>query len=113
MSSRTFVVSVACAAACLSLSAVGYSQVLGDLKGRVTDASGAAVAGATVQLTDSNTGVRQSATTTSAGTYDFPDLVSSRYALAIESPGFARTEQSGITVTTGQTVGLDVALKVG
>ncbi len=113
MSSRTFVVSVACAAACLSLSAVGYSQVLGDLKGRVTDASGAVVAGATVQLTDSNTGVRQSATTTSAGTYDFPDLVSSRYALAIESPGFARTEQSGITVTTGQTVGLDVTLKAG
>ncbi len=103
----------ACVAASLSLSAVGYTQVLGDLKGRVTDASGATIAGAHVELTDTNTGIRQSSTTSSAGTYDFPNLVSSRYSLSVDGNGFAHTQQSGITVTTGQTVGLDVMLKAG
>ncbi len=113
MSSRRIVLIAVCAAACLSLCAVGYAQVLGDLKGRIADASGATVAGAHVQLTDSSTGVRQSAVTSSAGTYDFPNLVSSRYALSVEANGFARTEQSGVTVTTGETVGLDVMLRAG
>ncbi len=103
----------AMAAACLALSAIGHTQVLGDLKGRVTDASGATVSGARVVLTDMNTGVRQTTTTSSAGTYDFPDLISSRYMLSIDSAGFAHTERSGVTVTTGQTVGLDLALKAG
>ena len=103
----------AAAVACLVMSAAGHTQVLGDLKGRVTDASGAIVSGATVVLTDSNTGVRQTATTSSAGTYDFPNLTSSRYMLAIDAAGFAHTERSGVTVTTGETVGLDLALKAG
>ena len=103
----------AMAAACLALSTIGHTQVLGDLKGRVTDAAGATVSGARVVLTDMNTGVRQTATTSSAGTYDFPDLISSRYMLSIDSAGFAHTERSGVTVTTGQTVGLDLALKAG
>ncbi len=103
----------AAAVACLALSAVGYAQVMGDLKGRITDVSGATITGAIVVLTDSNTGVRQTATTTSAGTYDFPNLTSSRYMLAVDGAGFAHTERNGITVTTGQTVGLDIALTAG
>ena len=103
--------SVAIAAACVALPV--YSQVLGDLKGRVADASGATVAGATVQLTDMNTGVRQNATTSSAGTYDFPNLVSSVYVVRVKADGFNFYERSGVTVTTGQTVGLDFVLPVG
>ncbi len=102
---------VAIAAACVALPV--YSQVLGDLKGRVADASGATVAGATVQLTDMNTGVRQNATTSSAGTYDFPNLVSSVYVVRVKADGFNFYERSGVTVTTGQTVGLDLVLPVG
>ncbi len=93
--------------------AAAHAQVLGDLKGRIADASGAAIANATVELTDTQTGVRQRAISTSAGTYDFPNLVSSTYRLAVEGSGFKRTEQTGITVTTGQTVGLDVTLQAG
>ncbi len=103
----------AAAVACLALSAVGHAQVLGDLKGRITDVSRATITGAIVVLTDSNTGVRQTATTTSAGTYDFPNLTSSRYTLAVDGAGFAHTERNGIIVTTGQTVGLDIALTAG
>ncbi len=105
------VFSAALAAVCVALPAHG--QVLGDLKGRIADASGATVAGATVQLTDMNTGVRQSAITGSSGTYDFPNLVSSVYVVRVDAQGFNPYERSGVTVTTGQTVGLDLVLPVG
>jgi len=92
---------------------VMHAQVLGDLKGRVTDASGAALSGARVDLTDTDTGVRQSTTTSSAGTYDFTNLISGIYRIAVQSSGFKGSKRTGITVTTGQTVGLDIALEAG
>ncbi len=110
MTSRS-VLSVAIAVACVAVPMHG--QVLGDLKGRIADASGATVAGATVQLTDLNTGVCQSVVTSSSGTYDFPNLVSSVYVVRVDAQGFNPYEQSGVTVRTGQTVGLDLVLPVG
>ncbi|WP_419804927.1 carboxypeptidase regulatory-like domain-containing protein [Terriglobus sp.] len=89
------------------------AQVLGDLKGRITDASGAAVSGATVVLTDARTGVQQTQTTTGAGTYDFPNLVSSVYRLHVSAGGFNRYDRANVTVSTGTTVGLDLPLTVG
>jgi hypothetical protein len=91
----------------------GQAQVLGELKGLVTDPSGAALAGAKVTLTQSATGVALNTQTTSAGEYDYTQLNSGVYSVSVEQPGFARLERSGVTVTTGQTVRLDMSLKVG
>ncbi len=90
-----------------------HAQVLGELKGRLTGPSGAPIAGAAVELTEAGTGVRQAGTTTGAGEYDFAHLNSGGYALAVTAQGFQRLERSGITVTTGVTVGLDLVLQVG
>ena len=103
---------LAAAAVLLAASAL-HAQVLGDLKGRVADSSGAAVPNARVTLTDTATGVQQAAVTTGAGTYDFPNLVSGVYRLAVDAGSFKHAERTGITVTTGETVGLDVALDPG
>src|SRR5207248_2996758 len=52
-----------------------WSQRLdGTLRGEVTDPSGAVISGATVVATNQQTGVSRSTTTTSAGTYVFPNL---------------------------------------
>ncbi|SEC09291.1 TonB-dependent receptor [Terriglobus roseus] len=86
------------------------AQVAGELRGRVLDVTGAAVAGAHVTLTQTATGIRQSATSSADGLYDFPQLVSGTYSLHVESPGFATYDRSGITIATGGTVGLDAPL---
>ncbi len=109
---------LAARAAALSLSCVLvqpllHAQVLGDLRGRVTDPSGAAVAGATVVLTDTRTGVQQAQITTGAGGYDFPDLVSSVYSLHVTAGGFQAYDRAQVTVSTGTTIGLDLPLTVG
>ncbi len=92
---------------------VAHAQVLGELKGRVTDASGAALPGAKVTLTRAGTKVSLPVATTSAGEYDYTQLTSGVYNLTIEQAGFTRLDRQGVTVTTGETVLLDLSLKAG
>lgn len=99
-------------AACTVTSCTLHAQIAGELKGRVLDPSGSALSGAHVTLTQIATGVTQEAVTTSEGLYDFPQLVSGVYALDVERTGFAHYRQTGITITTGQTAGLDLPLAV-
>lgn len=87
--------------------------MLGELKGRVTEPSGAAIAGAAVELHQESTGIRQTDVTTGAGEYDFAHLNSGTYMLVVKAPGFEQLDRQGITVTTGQTVGLDLPLQIG
>jgi len=83
-------------AACVLPSTL-YAQIAGELKGRVTDATGDVVAGAHVTLTQSATGVQQSSVTTSDGYYDFAQLVSGTYTIQVQSAGFAPYTHNGIT----------------
>ena len=91
---------------------LAHAQIGGELKGRVVDPSGAVIAGAQVTLTQTATGIRQSSVTTSDGIYDFTQLVSGRYSIAVDGTSFAAYRRSGITIATGQTVGLDLPLAV-
>ncbi len=104
--------SFAYAAACLLFTLAGKAQILGELKGQITDPTGAAIPSANITLTGANTGVKLAAQTTTTGAYDFTQLNSGTYNLAVEKPGFGRLERNGITVTTGQTVRLDISLKI-
>ncbi len=66
----------------------GFSQqISGDLVGTVKDASGAVVAGATVEATNLGTGVKSTATTNSAGEYHFVNLPVGHYSLQASSAG--------------------------
>ncbi|ADV84139.1 TonB-dependent receptor [Terriglobus saanensis] len=98
---------------CCLFAMPSHAQVLGELKGQITDASGATLPGARVTLTQTANGVSQSRQATSAGEYDYTQLNSGTYKISVEQPGFSRLERSGITVTTGQTIRLDLQLQVG
>ena len=110
---RVCFVSLALLVFLLSVCSAGHAQVLGELKGRVADASGAAVIGARVTLTQAGTAAALAAVTTSDGEYDYTQLNSGVYSILIQGSGFASLERKGVTVTTGQTVRLDLALKAG
>jgi hypothetical protein len=96
------------------LSALSASaQILGELKGRITDPTGAAVPGVAVTLMQESTHLALHAKATNAGEYDFSQLNSGVYRVRVDAAGFSSLDRSGITVTTGQTVRLDLAIKPG
>src|SRR5262245_23091637 len=79
----------------------------GLLSGQITDPSGGVVAGATVQAVNSETGHRQTQTTTSAGMYRL-SLPAGEYSLQVSAPNFAKYVQNGIGLSVSQAARLDV-----
>ncbi len=99
-------------AAALSLAALAQ-QPTADVTGIISDASGAAVAGADIQISNINTGLRWETTSNSSGNYVFTTLPPGQYRISIKKQGFETTTRSGFELTVGQRARLDFPLKVG
>ena len=90
------------------------SQVdTGSILGTVTDASGAAVAGAKVTLTNEGTGAELSTTTGADGGYKFTPVRIGSYKLTATLQGFQTVQQTGVAVNVGENVVANFALKPG
>ena len=61
------------------------SSSTAELRGQVTDSAGAAVPNATVTVTDTSKGTKQTTTTNSEGVYTFLNLLPSTYELKVEA----------------------------
>ncbi len=81
--------------------------------GIITDASGAAVSGATVSAVNSATGVSRNVTTNETGAYRIGPLVPGTYEVRTTLSGFKSKVQSNVILETGATVKIDVSLEVG
>jgi hypothetical protein len=81
--------------------------------GQVTDAAGAAVAGAKVTITAQGTGRTATATTGTDGGFVIPQLPAGAYDLQIEASGFRRALQVGLLLETGQTKRVALTLETG
>ena len=77
------------------------------------DASGSAVPGATVLVTNDAKGIRRSLETNGSGLFTAPALVpASDYRVTVTKPGFANYEAKNITLQVGQNFDLNVTLGV-
>jgi len=85
----------------------------GTITGRVTDNTGAAVAGASITVTNTATGASSNGTTNAEGLYTIPALTVGTYKVKVEKTGFKKAEVSNVVITVGSTIGTDVALEVG
>ena len=85
----------------------------GVIRGIVTDPAGAAIAGARAAAVNGETGVSYSASSNEAGLYSIPEVPAGGYTITVEHSGFRRSVRQGVTLTTGQTLELDVKLEVG
>ena len=94
-------------------SVMAQSASTGALTGRITDPSGAAVAGATVTATNAGTAQMRTAMTGADGTYTFSLLPPGNYRLKIEATGFETVDIPSITVLVTETAALDRVLAVG
>jgi outer membrane receptor protein involved in Fe transport len=92
--------------------AVAQNSNTGEIKGTVTDSTGAVVPGVRVTIANVQTGVSTDATTNSAGIYDVPSLPIGQYKITFSKAGFRNSVREGITLQI-QTIGVDAALQVG
>jgi hypothetical protein len=91
-----------------------FSQAIsGDLVGTVLDKSGAAVAKATVEVANVNTGVKNTTTTNSAGEYRFGNLPVGRYDISAQAQGFSKTVLRGFPIELNKTATARLTLDVG
>jgi hypothetical protein len=83
------------------------------LSGTVSDATGAVVPGAAVNLASTQIGISRSLTTDASGRYTFSQLPPSTYVLSIQANGFQTYKQTGIVLDAAQSASQNVALTVG
>ena len=83
------------------------------LLGSVTDASGAAVGGAKITITEVKTGIVHSATTNESGNYEVPDLAPGLYEVTAEKQGFKKEARKGVEVLVNTDTRVNLALEVG
>ena len=93
--------------------AAGAQTFRGTILGTVTDASGAAVAGAAVQVKNIDTGLLRTVTTSEDGTYAAPELPIGNYSVTVEKAGFKRGVVTGVRVEVSSELRADVALQTG
>ncbi|MGA7340562.1 MAG: TonB-dependent receptor, partial [Terracidiphilus sp.] len=87
--------------ALLAACTAARAQVLyGTLVGNVTDATGAAVAGAIVEATNTGTGIMKTGKTDNSGVYRLSDLGAGTYKVSIVAKTFAATVAQGIIIQT-------------
>ncbi|HEX3703400.1 MAG TPA: TonB-dependent receptor [Vicinamibacterales bacterium] len=85
----------------------------GAIEGTVLDASGGVLPGVTVTITNTQTGAEQTVVTNEKGLYRAPLLPLGTYRVVAELQGFKKFEQTGITLSVGQTALINVTLGVG
>lgn len=86
----------------VAASSLLHGQASTSLNGRVTDHSGAVIAGAHVTLTLQSTGAVRENATGGNGQYQFSQLVPGRYTLAISATGFATSERRDMDLLVSQ-----------
>ncbi len=98
----------------LSISAALFAQIRsGTIVGKITDSTGASVAGAEVVVREVNTNSTFRVETSDSGEYLAPYLQFGSYEVTVRKPGFKVTTQKGINLSTAQTARADVVLEVG
>ena len=88
-------------------------QTLGGITGTVTDSSGGALVGTTVNLVNDQTSLARVQKTNDAGSYDFVNLPIGTYTLTLSHSGFQTVKIPSILVQADRTATVNASLKVG
>jgi len=101
-------------AALLAPAGRAEAQVLyGSIVGRVSDASQAAMPGATVTIVHQENNLAREATTNGDGAYRFVNLLPGKYALRVVLAGFKEHVEKDVPVSVNTVARVDLRLEVG
>jgi hypothetical protein len=90
-----------------------WGQATSQIQGIVLDPAGAAVPGAEIKATQTDTGVLRTTTSGNDGTYALANLAIGPYRVEVTKPGFSTYVQTGIVLQVASNPTLNVSLKVG
>jgi hypothetical protein len=111
---RTMLSSLALfAALAILLGFAAQAQVVsGTIAGTVTDPSGAVIANAKVLVHNDDTGVQRNLTTSSSGSFTAAAIPIGSYTVTVDAASFASYKRTGIVLTVGEILNLNLSLKV-
>jgi Carboxypeptidase regulatory-like domain len=99
-------------AALFTAEALAQGETTSAIVGQVRDTTDAVVPGASVTITNLETGLKRSVRTDEAGRFDFPQLKPGAYSVRVEAQGFASGQNDNVISGLGQKQTLDFVLKV-
>src|SRR6202167_3649741 len=107
--------SIACSLLCfLFATFLAHAQGVGssgEISGTVIDASGGVLPKATINVVDTQTGLKRTAMTNDTGQFRIVGLSPATYDVSAQMAGFATEIRRGLTVAIGQTVTSDFKMK--
>jgi hypothetical protein len=89
------------------------AQVTASISGRVNDTSGASISGASVTVTNVETGAARTVQADESGNYLALSLQVGKYEVKAEKDGFKVAIQTGVNLVVGQQAVVNLALEVG
>ena len=98
--------------ALLALPFIHVYSAGGRIEGKVTDAKGAAIAGATVSITDEITNRPMTAVTDQQGRYKVEGVPSGNYTVVVSASGFSEGRKESVKVDEDSVVAVDLRLEV-
>jgi len=96
-----------------SASATAQLAGKGEIKGTVTDSTGAVIPGAVVTATATSTGVAVTRTTSNAGEFDLTPLNNDIYRVTVTAKGFQTLTQENVHVNALEVSDLKLTLTIG
>ncbi len=105
-------VALALAFLCVSRPAYAQNTNSGEIRGTVTDQSGASIPGVNVTILNTQTGVSRDLVSNGSGVYDAVSIITGTYTVTFSAPGFSKLVRSGIEITVNP-VTVDGQLSVG
>ena len=99
---------------CLMVTGIAWAQgATATINGQVTDASGGAIAGATVTATDLDRGTTWPTQTNGEGYFNLPHLPVGDYDVKVEAKGFQITIQRAVQLVLDQVAKIDFQVTLG
>src|SRR5437667_7754171 len=97
----------------ITLAAGAFAQVdTGTITGRVSDPTGATVAGVQIKVVQIETNFQFAAVTNPEGIYRVQSLIPGTYQVTFEAAGFKRVVQANISLHTGDVLAVNATLEV-
>ncbi|MDR3725427.1 MAG: carboxypeptidase-like regulatory domain-containing protein [Terracidiphilus sp.] len=90
-----------CLPLCAAIACLAQSTNSGDIRGSVTDTTGALIPDVTVTVVNVNTGVSKDFITNRDGLYDTSSILTGSYQLTFTKPGFGQFVRGPITLQVG------------
>ena len=95
-----------------SIRAKAQGDTTSAIFGQVTDATNAAIPGATVSVKNRETGLRRTAKTDEEGRFNFPQLRPGTYSVKVEADGFEPQQNDNLASALGQKQEVNFRLNV-